>query len=76
MPLRLNVGVTKQVGLQEYSSAGASCDSELELPEGIRQWDFAEYRERVRGAYAAAHRAVDDELGRLRERARPPGPDR
>ncbi|WP_406699452.1 hypothetical protein V5E97_11345 [Singulisphaera sp. Ch08] len=31
MPLRLNVGVSKKLGLPEYSSVGASCNLELEV---------------------------------------------
>ena len=31
MPLRLNVGVSKKLGLPEYSSVGASCSLDLEL---------------------------------------------
>jgi hypothetical protein len=32
MPMRLTVGVTKKVGLPEFSSVGASCGVEVELP--------------------------------------------
>jgi hypothetical protein len=35
MPLRLNVGVSKKVGLPEYSSAGAHCELELEVESGL-----------------------------------------
>ena len=35
MPLRLSVGVSKKIGLPEYSSAGAHCDLELELEAGL-----------------------------------------
>ena len=31
MPLKLNVGVTKKLGLPEYSSVGASCNLETVL---------------------------------------------
>jgi hypothetical protein len=65
MPLRLNVGVSRKLGLPEYSSAGASCNLELELPEGLLQTDLDEFQHRVRDAYVAAHQAVNDELARL-----------
>jgi hypothetical protein len=65
MPLRLNVGVSRKLGLPEYSSAGASCNLEIELPEGLLQTDLDEFQHRVRDAYVAAHQAVNDELARL-----------
>jgi hypothetical protein len=69
MPLRLNVGVSRKLGLPEYSSAGASCNLELELPEGLLQTDLEEFQHRVRDAYVAAHQAVNDELARLQAQA-------
>jgi hypothetical protein len=32
MPLKLTVGITRKLGLPEYSSVGASCHVELPLP--------------------------------------------
>ena len=69
MALRLNVGVSRKLGLPEYSSAGASCNLELELPEGLLQTDLDEFQHRVRDAYVAAHQAVNDELARLQAQA-------
>jgi hypothetical protein len=77
MALRLNVGVSRKLGLPEYSSAGASCNLELELPEGLLQTDLNEFQHRVRDAYVAAHQAVNDELARLQAQAQvgaAPGP--
>src|SRR5215212_9291581 len=71
MPLRLSVGVSKKVGLPEYSSAGAHCDLELELDSGLLA-DLAAFHERVRDAYVACHQAVNDELARLRGQPMPP----
>jgi len=64
MPLRLNVGVSKKLGLPAYSSVGASCNLEVELENGILR-DPAGFRDQVQGAFLAAQRAVDDELDRL-----------
>jgi hypothetical protein len=73
MPLRLNVGVSKKVGLPAYSSIGASCHLEVELENGLLR-DPAGFRDQVQGAFAAARRAVDDELARLQVPADPGEP--
>src|SRR5262245_30062276 len=65
MPLRLNVGVSRKIGLPEYSSAGASCHIELELEARLLESDLPGFHAQVRDAYLAAHQAVDDELARL-----------
>ena len=35
MPMKLNVGVSRKVGLPDYGSVGASCNLELELDAGL-----------------------------------------
>ena len=45
MPLRLNVGVSKKLGLPGYSSIGASCNLEVELENGLLL-DPAGFRDR------------------------------
>ena len=65
MPLRLNVGVSRKVGLPDYGSVGASCNLELELPQDLLERDLEGFHARVRDAYVAAHQAVHDELARL-----------
>ena len=64
MPLRLNVGVSRKLGLPAYSSVGASCNLELEIESGLLR-DPAGFRDQVRDAFDAAQQAVDDELARL-----------
>jgi hypothetical protein len=65
VPLRLNVGVSRKVGLPDYGSVGASCNLELEVDAGLLERDLDAFHARVRDAYVAAHQAVHDELARL-----------
>ncbi len=65
MPLKLNVGVSKKLGLPEYSSIGASCGMEMELAPELFQHDLEGLHERIRSAYVVCHQAVHDELARL-----------
>jgi hypothetical protein len=68
MPLRLNVGVVKKLGLPAYSSIGASCNLEVELDSNLLH-DLAGFHEQVRDAFIAAQQAVNDELARLQAQA-------
>src|SRR4051794_18065575 len=65
MPMKLNVGVSREVGLPDYGSVGASCNPEMELDSGLLEHDLDGFHARIRGAYVAAHQAVHDELARL-----------
>jgi hypothetical protein len=62
--MRLTIGVSKKVGLPEFSSVGASCGLELELEAGLLD-DLEAFHERAHDAYVACHQAVFDELSRL-----------
>ena len=68
MPLRLNVGVSKKLGLPEYSSIGASCHLEVELDASLLH-DLDGLHHQVRDAFVAARQAVNDELTRLKAQA-------
>jgi hypothetical protein len=63
MPLRLNIGINKKVGLPEFGSVGAYCSVELELSHDTLV-DPAGFQNQVRQAYAACSKAVADELAR------------
>ena len=65
MPMKLNVGVSRKVGLPDYGSVGASCNLEMELDAGLLEKDLDGFHARIRAAYVAAHQAVHDELARL-----------
>jgi hypothetical protein len=65
MPMKLNVGVSRKVGLPDYGSVGASCNLELELEAGLLERDLEGFHSQIRSAYVAAHQAVHDELARL-----------
>ncbi len=64
MPLTLNVGLSKKVGLPDYGSLGVSCNVEVELDATLLLNDLDGFQQRVKQAYGACHQAVQDELHR------------
>jgi hypothetical protein len=72
VPLTLNVGVSKKLGLPEYSSVGATCNVQVELDPALLEHDLEGFHERARAAYVACHQAVHDELARLQQHPSPP----
>ncbi|HVC96460.1 MAG TPA: hypothetical protein VND64_22435 [Pirellulales bacterium] len=64
MPLKLNVGLSKKVGLPDYSSIGASCHVELELNNGLLDGGRGGFQAEAQRAFAACRQAVDEELAR------------
>ncbi len=72
MPLKLTIGLAKKVGLPRYGSLGASCGVELEAPDPGEDPDG--FRRRVRAAFLACTRAVEEELARHRPPPEGDGP--
>jgi hypothetical protein len=64
MPLTLNVGISKKLGLRDYSSLGASCNVAVELPSNLVFDDLEAFRRQARQAFTACSQAVGEELAR------------
>ena len=62
--LKLHAGVSKKVGLPNFSSASASCTIEAELDSTLLQ-DHEGFQIVVRRAYQSCEQAVQDQIARL-----------
>ena len=69
MPMKLNVGLTKKLGMPHYSSIAASCYLELELDQSMVFLDLDAFYERVRQAYAVCRQSVAEEFAHQRNGA-------
>jgi hypothetical protein len=65
MALKLNIGISRKVGMPDFGSVGASCSLELEWDASLLERDLDGFHARIRSAYEAASQAVQDELTRL-----------
>ena len=64
MPLTLNVGLSRKIGLPDFGSLGATCHVTVELDGHLIQHDLEAFHRHVRQAYAACRQAVQEELSR------------
>jgi len=64
MPLKINVGLSKKIGLPEFSSVGASCNVEFETDHTLLQEDPDKFHQRAQNAFSACRQAVEGELAR------------
>ena len=62
MPVKVNIGLSKKVGLPNYGSLGASAYVEFELDGGYDNGSTEKFQDAVRRAYAACREAVESEL--------------
>ncbi len=62
--LKLHAGVSKKVGLPNFSSASASCTIEAELDSSLLQ-DHEGFQIVVQKAYQSCEQAVQDQINRL-----------
>lgn len=53
MPVKVNIGLSKKVGLPDYGSLGASAHVEFELDGGYDNGSTDKFQDAVRRAYAA-----------------------
>ncbi len=61
MPMKINVGVCKKIGLPDYGSAGSHCDIELEMDFSVLS-NPEEFQKRVQHAYRLCRDSVEAEL--------------
>ena len=69
MALKLNVGISKKVGLPGYGSLGASCNLEIELDQSLLFENLEGFHQRAKQVYTACCHAVTNELARQQETA-------
>lgn len=53
MPLKLKVGIRKEISLSGNGSLAASCQVELELDQGLLRADMTGFHDRVQKTFTA-----------------------
>ena len=62
MPVKVNIGLSKKVGLPDYGILGDSAHVVFELDGGYDNGSTERFQDAVRRAYAACREAVESEL--------------
>jgi hypothetical protein len=61
MAIKINVGVSKKIGLPDYGSVGSHCNIEIEADNSILD-NAEQFLRRVKDAYEVARQSVEEEL--------------
>ena len=64
MPISINVGLSKKLGMPDFGSVGATCSVTFEADHALLEHDLDGFHQRVKNAFAACHQAVQDQLAR------------
>jgi hypothetical protein len=62
MALKIQLGVSKKVGLPDYGSLGASCSMEVELDQSFDPDEDGSLQQQIKQVYRACRQAVEEEL--------------
>jgi hypothetical protein len=65
MSIKINVGVSKKIGLPDYGSAGSLCNIEIDADNVVLN-DPEQFLNRVRDAFEVARIACEEELSHHR----------